>query len=134
MDHKSSWVRIGPHWLERLGYTIEIRDANPTRTGQARRVLAVTAALSLAAVMSAITHTLLIAATAAAVVALVALLAFAARRWVLPRWRPLLPAPDPQLTRRTRTTVTSVTVNRIGQPAAPVSFPGTPGNKTIPRR
>ena len=103
---ENSWARIGPPWLERLGYTIERSDAKTSRTGQARHLLAVTAALSLAALLSAITHALLIALTGAAVAALVALLALAGRRWIVPRRRPLIPAPDPQLTQRTRTTVT----------------------------
>ena len=131
---ENSWARIGPPWLERLGYTIERSDAKTSRTGQARHLLAVTAALSLAALLSAITHALLIALTGAAVAALVALLALAGRRWIVPRRRPLIPAPDPQLTQRTRTTVTSVTVNRIGPPAAHASLPGTPTTETSPRR
>ena len=113
MDHDGSWAPIGPPWLERLGYIIERKDAKPMRTGMRGTVLAVTGALFLAALMSAITHALL---TGAALVALVALLTFAGRRWVLPARRHLTPAPDPKVTGRTRTTVTSVTVKRIGQP------------------
>jgi hypothetical protein len=42
------------------------------------------------------------------------------------RKRPLLPAPDPELTRRTRTTVTSVTVRPIGQQPETISLPDEP--------
>jgi hypothetical protein len=115
--------RISPRWLDRLGITIDrLEDqAGPaprtTRAGKTRNVLAVTGALFVAVAESAITHALLILVTVAAVTGLVALLALAGRRRPPGRRRVLIPAPDPELTARAVTTVTSATVLPVKQAA-----------------
>ena len=125
MTNESGWTRISPRWLEQLGYTIERGTAQPTtRVGRARNVLAGAGALFLTLSMTAITHAAVIVATVAAAVGLVALPAFAGRRWLQPRRRRVpLPAPDPELTARIHTVVSGVTVQPIGQ-REPVSLPG----------
>jgi hypothetical protein len=90
--------------------------AKPRRTSSVRNVLAVTGALGLTASMAAMAHALVTVVIVAAVVSLVARLAFAGRHRLLQRRRQvLLPVPDPELTARTRTIVTSVTVLPIGE-------------------